>query len=380
MEILTTDKRNLTRQAILLKSIKEIYSDADNMLEKFKFTKTKEKSTVICNIHGEYQQSLFRLSKGYGCLKCSAIKNAHDIHSVNIKDIVYNKNGITINDNRDTKVTLKSIITYKCEKHGDFEDNVGKIKRNTNFCPLCDSNPYSIKNWAAACSEKHKNKFDYSLVTEIKKCNDKVKIICPVHGSFTQAACNHKYGYGCELCSRIETGKSNSKKLMGRTASDESKLKQSIAIKRKIADGTFTPCVTNSWARSRCYIDNIPFRSSWEAMFYLVTKLPFEKIRIPYIGIDSKQHSYIIDFHDEKNKILYEIKPNSNKTDELVILKEKAALNWCALNNWGFRFIDEDYLYKHMNIIKKELKICNSDKRTNILINNYIKRFKNNSK
>lgn len=376
MKILTTDKLNLTRQAILMKTIKNLYNSADDMLLKFEFTRTKEKSTVICSIHGDYQQSLYRLSKGYGCVKCAAMKSAHETHSINLKDIIYNKFGITINDSRDIKVTLKSTITYNCEKHGDFEDILLKTKRKTCFCPSCDSKTYSINNWSNTCTKKHNSKYDYSLVTEINNCNDKVKIICPIHGEFTQKVCSHMYGSGCELCSRIIIGVANSKNLTGRTASDEAKLKQSITMKRKILEGSFTPCVTNSWARSRCYIDNIPFRSSWEAMFYLTSKLPFEKIRIPYIGADDAQHSYIIDFHDDKNKILYEIKPNCNKVDETVLLKEKAALNWCSLNGWEYMFIDEDYLNKNIDIIEKELKICNADKRTHELINRYIKRFK----
>ena len=114
--------------------------------------------------------------------------------------------------------------------------------------------------------------------------------------------------------------------------SDEDRLKyykeKSISMKEKIAKGEFTPCITNSWARSRCYIDDIPFRSSWEAMFYLINPLPFEKIRVPYIGLDNTKHSYIIDFHDNENRILYEIKPSNNIDNELVQIKEKAAIEY----------------------------------------------------
>ena len=378
MKILTTNKLNLTRYAVLLKTIEEIYSDTDIMLSKFEFIKTNEKSTVICCVHGEYQQSLYRLSKGYGCIKCAALKSAHEKHSVYLKDLNYNKFGISINDSRDIKVTLKSIITYKCEEHGNFEDTVGKIKRKINFCPSCDSNVYNINNWTAACVEKHNNKYDYSLVAEINGCNDKVKIICPIHGQFLQRAAAHKFGAGCVKCGWENAGLLNSKHLTGCVQSAESKLNKSITMKGKILEGSFTPCVTNSWARSRCYIDDIPFRSSWEAMFYLISKLPFEKIRIPYIGTDCKPHSYIIDFHDAKNKILYEIKPNSCKTDETVLLKENAALNWCSLNGWEYIFIDEEYLNNNIDIIKNELNICTSDKRTNELINRYINRYINN--
>lgn len=49
-------------------------------------------------------------------------------------------------------------------------------------------------------------------------------------------------------------------------------------MKTNILNGTFTPNVTNSWAKSRCYIDTIPFRSSWEVLFYVLNpKLKYEK-------------------------------------------------------------------------------------------------------
>ena len=48
---------------------------------------------------------------------------------------------------------------------------------------------------------KHNNKYDYSLVEYINS-KTKVKIICPIHGTFEQLADNHRKGYGCTKCSR----------------------------------------------------------------------------------------------------------------------------------------------------------------------------------
>ena len=47
--------------------------------------------------------------------------------------------------------------------------------------------------------EKHKNKYDYSLV-EYKNTNSKVKIICPEHGVFEETAKEHIFGHGCSKC------------------------------------------------------------------------------------------------------------------------------------------------------------------------------------
>lgn len=62
----------------------------------------------------------------------------------------------------------------------------------------------SIEEFKKRASKKHKNFYSYEYVSF---CNisDKVKIICPVHGAFTQLAYNHLRGYGCLKCSNERT-------------------------------------------------------------------------------------------------------------------------------------------------------------------------------
>lgn len=48
---------------------------------------------------------------------------------------------------------------------------------------------------------KHGNKYDYSL-TEYVRSRDKVKIICPKHGTFEQRADSHLSGNGCPECQK----------------------------------------------------------------------------------------------------------------------------------------------------------------------------------
>jgi len=51
-----------------------------------------------------------------------------------------------------------------------------------------------------SASEKHNNKFDYSLVHDFKTQKERVDIICPVHGVFTQRVSDHLYSGGCRKC------------------------------------------------------------------------------------------------------------------------------------------------------------------------------------
>ena len=143
---------------------------------------------------------------------------------------------------------------------------------------------------------------------------------------------------------------------------DEYKLKHSKILKEKIAKGEFTPCVTNSWARSRCYVGDTPFRSNWEAYFYIwMSKnnycLEYEKIRIKYFdSIQKKYRNYITDFVDYENRIIYEIKPEGCKDTQNVIDKETAAKEWCLINNFEFIYISDSWF-----MINYEESLCIND-------------------
>lgn len=60
----------------------------------------------------------------------------------------------------------------------------------------------------------HENKYDYSLVTDIKTKKDKIKIICPDHGIFEQTYYHHiDRKQKCKKCTAIATNKKNRRTL-----------------------------------------------------------------------------------------------------------------------------------------------------------------------
>lgn len=62
------------------------------------------------------------------------------------------------------------------------------------------------------CIKKHDDKYDYSNV-EYKSVNDKVKIICPIHGEFEMTPKSHLNGCGCYKCSYLDRMSNNRKSL-----------------------------------------------------------------------------------------------------------------------------------------------------------------------
>lgn len=124
-------------------------------------------------------------------------------------------------------------------------------------------------------------------------------------------------------------------------------------IKKMVAEGTFTPNITNSWAKSRCNINlngkNIKLRSSWDAYFQLLNpSIKYEKLRIPYMW-NNDWHNYIVDFIDDVNKCIYEIKPKSEQNKGLIKAKREAAIQWAIDNEYDYIEITEDWFKVNHN-------------------------------
>lgn len=158
--------------------------------------------------------------------------------------------------------------------------------------------------------------------------------------------------------SKRQTGLGNSALNMSSESKEKWKTKLSNSTRDNIKNGKFTPCVTNSWAKSRFTVKVIQkgceklinCRSSWDAYFQL--KNPnclYEHIRIPYL-IDSITKIYLVDFVDIENKIIYEIKPEKLENTKTNKLKFEAALTWANEKGYEFRIISEYWFNENYSI------------------------------
>jgi hypothetical protein len=132
-------------------------------------------------------------------------------------------------------------------------------------------------------------------------------------------------------------------------------INNSEKMKLHILNGTFTPPVTNSWAKSRCVLPNceLKFRSTWEACFFILNKdfVEYEKLRIPYIDELGRHKIYIVDFIDRQNNKVYEIKPTNLKSNIRNILKEDALISWCKTHDYTYISINDEYFRENASKI-----------------------------
>ena len=68
------------------------------------------------------------------------------------------------------------------------------------------SNKLTTEQFVKEAKNIHGDKYDYSLVDYINT-EQKVKIICPIHGIFEQAPKKHKKGQGCPKCTKGRNSK-----------------------------------------------------------------------------------------------------------------------------------------------------------------------------
>ena len=192
-------REKLTTEEFISRSNK-VHGDK-YLYDKIKYINTKTKLTITCKKHGLFAQVPDSHLAGNGCPTCSGsirittesfIARAKTVHND-----FYGYKSVDVSGGR-----VKVRIT--CPLHGDFNQaptehllgrgclKCGK-ERTANILKM------NKDDYIDRASEIHGGKYDYSRIC-YKNNRDKIIIICPEHGLFTQRAGNHISGIGCPGC------------------------------------------------------------------------------------------------------------------------------------------------------------------------------------
>jgi predicted nucleic-acid-binding Zn-ribbon protein len=186
------------------------YADTDTFIEKAKkihgekydyslvnYINNKKPVTIICPIHGNFEQVPNYHLEGNGCQKCGGnvtlttnefISKSNEIHNNKYDyDLVVYKNSNTP-------------VTIICPKHGEFQQRPGKHLKGAgcNKCAI-ESSRYTTNDFIKKSQEKHGDRYDYSK-SVYTGSRDPITIICKKHGEFTQDAIQHMRGSNCPRC------------------------------------------------------------------------------------------------------------------------------------------------------------------------------------
>jgi hypothetical protein len=168
--------------------------DYSNVIYKNNYTKIE----IKCLIHGLFFQMPTDHLGGHGCPICGGteqsttnqfIEKAQKVHGnkYDYSNVVY--------------LNAFSKVEIKCPLHGIFLQKPNS-HLNGCRCPYCFGTPkLTTSQFIEKAQKVHGNKYDYSNVVYLST-HEKVKIICKIHGEFSQTPASHLQGTGCNVCSR----------------------------------------------------------------------------------------------------------------------------------------------------------------------------------
>jgi len=196
-----SDNQDFLKKAIEMHGDKYDYS-------KVEYKKAKEKVIIICKKHGEFEQVASCHITGDGCKECG-IDTRSEKRTCNTEEFI--KKAILMHSEKYdySKVEYKKAnekVIIICKTHGEFEQTPNKHLRPSgcNKCAIyirSNKITYNTTDFIQKSIEKHGDKYDYSMV-EYNKSNEKVIIICKIHGEFEQYANIHLRGNGCQKCGK----------------------------------------------------------------------------------------------------------------------------------------------------------------------------------
>lgn len=204
--IKSINSRKMTFEKFLRKSAKVHGSLYD--YSKCNFIDYKKKVNIICKKHGCFKVLPENFLSGRGCPKCVLEKTAYNRRLTSVEFVRRAKN--IHGGFYDYSLVLKNIrcennVKIICPKHGIYEQNIHSHLQGRS-CPHCGLEKIGNKKrldkdgFVHRAQKIHGNKYDYSQVDYLKS-SKKVKIICPIHGSFFVTPSSHFSGHGCALCS-----------------------------------------------------------------------------------------------------------------------------------------------------------------------------------
>jgi hypothetical protein len=172
------------------------------------YERSDKKVTIICPIHGEFQQTPSSHLYGKNCKKCMYKVESRNPIKITTEEFIRRgkeMNGDLDDYSKSIYTGHKNKIIVTCKIHGDYEIKAsdylsGKrcktcTYQNRDYSKNMDTNKFIEK-----ARKKHGDKYDYSKTVYVKS-NQKVIITCPIHGDFEQRPNGHLTGSGCPLCS-----------------------------------------------------------------------------------------------------------------------------------------------------------------------------------
>lgn len=160
---------------------------------------------ITCPIHGVFEQKLGNHLHGAGCPKCAGFGVDWVARFKSVHADLYDYSLV--------KFTLhKAPVDIICREHGVFQQTPDNHYRGAQGCPKCKgsriraSKQLPFEEFARRAAEVHKGRFQYPFGQFTNLLAGGYRMLCPLHGEFTQSPVNHLAGkVGCTKCNHMKS-------------------------------------------------------------------------------------------------------------------------------------------------------------------------------
>lgn len=161
--------------------------------------------TIGCPTHGWFTKYPMEIQQGRrGCPTCGK-EAGYKKRQTGLQAFIERSKAIHGDKYSYDKVVYKnqqSRVTITCPIHGDFKQ-IAQGHLIGHGCPKCNNEYYKGRTREDLLKdfyEMHRGFYSYPNLPEWSNNKERVKIICPKHGVFTQSVANHLRGDGCPSC------------------------------------------------------------------------------------------------------------------------------------------------------------------------------------
>lgn len=199
-----SEKRTMTNEEFIRRA-KEVHGDRYDY-SKTMYIKAKDKITIICPKHGEFEQTAHQHLTGNGCPLCYNDRR-HEIRLKPAEDIIasfHDTHGNKYDYSKVEYVNYSTKVCIICPEHGEFWQSPAQ-HINGQGCPKCgtlqraEKRKIGTEEFVRRARDVHGYKYNYDK-TNYNTAEEDVIITCPKHGDFMQRPHTHLDGCGCPQC------------------------------------------------------------------------------------------------------------------------------------------------------------------------------------
>ena len=163
------------------------------------FVNLNSKVTILCDIHGEFLQTVNLHLNGRGCKICNLKKGTLRYTTETFIEDARKFHGDWFDYSQTIYKSGHERVIIVCPVHGAL--NITPSGHLQNDCRRCvdEGRRTTTEEFVTRSHAVHNNKYMYEKTVYVR-CDQGVMITCPTHGDFEQRASCHLAGSGCYKC------------------------------------------------------------------------------------------------------------------------------------------------------------------------------------